>query len=122
MKHQLWANAVLLAAVAGAFAAGPHRNGALAGVALAGVTGVLSIVAQGWFATRGGRLVQQALLVNVVGFLLRLVLLVPALFLVVRRDQSVVGFVVGFFVVYFALFFIEGAYVQRLGRRTGSSA
>jgi hypothetical protein len=114
--------AVVLAGAAAALAAGPHRLGALLGVGLAGVTGLLSILSQGWLAGSGSRGVQQALLVNVVGFLLRMLLLVPAVFLVVRLGGSAAGFVVGFFVIYFALFGIEGAYVQRLGRRAGSSA
>jgi hypothetical protein len=113
---------VVLLGLAAALAAGPHRVGALLGVALAGATGLLSILAQGRFAGHGGRAVQQALLVNVVGFFLRMLLLVPAVFLVVRMQESAAGFVVGFFAVYFALFGIEGAYVQRLGRRTGSAA
>ncbi len=122
MRPALWAAAVVLAGAGLALAAGRHRVGALLGIALAGVTGLLSILAQGWLAGPGSRGVQQALLVNVVGFLLRLLLLVPAVFLVVRLGESAGGFVVGFFVIYFALFGIEGAYVQRLGRRAGSSA
>jgi hypothetical protein len=122
VRHALLAILVILAGLAAALGAGSHRTGALLGVALAGATGLLSILAQGWFAGRGARAVQQALLVNVVGFFLRMLLLVPALFLVVRRQESAAGFVVGFFAVYFALFGIEGAYVLRLGRRTGSAA
>ncbi len=122
MRHALWAVVVVAACLAGAVAAGSHRVGAMLGVALSGATGVASILAQGWFAGSGVRAVQQALLVNVIGFFLRMLLLVPAVFLVVRLNESAAGFVVGFFVVYFALFGIEGAYVQRLGRRTGSAA
>ncbi len=122
MRHALWAVAVVVAGLLASLAVGPHRVGALLGVALAGATGLLSILAQGWLAGAGSRGVQQALLVNVVGFLLRMLLLVPAVFAVVRLRESAAGFVIGFFVVYFALFGIEGAYVQRLGRRAGSSA
>ncbi len=122
MKQKVWAIAVVVAALGIAFATGPHRAGALLGVALAGATGFLSILAQGWFAASGPRAVQQALLVNVIGFFLRMLLLVPAVLLVVRMGESAAGFVIGFFVVYFALFAVEGVYVQRLGRRSGSIA
>jgi hypothetical protein len=66
--------------------------------------------------------VQAALAVLVLGFLARLVLVAVGTILVVKTGESVPGFVLGFFVVFFALAGIEGAYVQRLGRRTGSSA
>jgi hypothetical protein len=122
VRHALWAALVIGVGAGAALAAGPHRMGALLGVALAGGTGLLSILAQGWVAGEKRRAVQQALLVNVVGFLLRMLLLVPAVMLVVRLHESAVGFVVGFFAIYFALFGIEGAYVLRLGRRTGSTA
>lgn len=122
MRHALWAVVVVAACLAGAFAAGSHRVGAMLGVALSGVTGLASILAQGRFAGSGPRAVQQALLVNVVGFFVRMLLLVPAVLLVVRMKESAAGFVLGFFVVYFALFGIEGAYVLRLGRRTGFTA
>ena len=57
-----------------------------------------------------------------VGFVVRMLLLVPAVIVIVRLQESAVAFVVGFFVIYFVLFGIEGAYVQRLGRRAGSIA
>jgi hypothetical protein len=74
------------------------------------------------FAGGARRPVQQALAVVALGFLVRLVLVALGTILVVKTGQSVGGFVLAFFVVYFVLAGIEGAYVQRLGRRTGASA
>ncbi len=121
MSHRAWAIAVVAVAIAGSLAAGVHRSGALLGTALAGAAGLLSIQAMGRFAA-GARPLQQALAVMVLGFLARIVLVAVGTIAVVRTGESVPGFVAGFFVVFFALAGIEGAYVQRLGRRTGSSA
>jgi hypothetical protein len=122
VRHQLLALAVVLAALAASLLAGPHRRGALAGAAISGAAGLASIRAMGWSAARGGRATQRALLVVTAGFLLRIVLVALGTALVVRTGESVPGFVVAFFVVYFILAGIEGAYVQRLGRRAGTSA
>jgi hypothetical protein len=116
-----WAVAAVVAALLAALGAGAHRTGALVGAALSGATGLVSIQAMGRFAA-GARPVQQALAVMVIGFLARIVLVSVGTIVVVRTGESVPGFVAGFFVVFFALAAIEGAYVQRLGRRTGSSA
>lgn len=122
MKHQLWALAVVLAALGLSLAAGPHRRGALVGAAISGVAGLLSIRAMGRSAPRDGNLAKQALLVMAVGFLARIVLVSLGTVLVVRTGESVLGFVAAFFVVYFILSGIEGAYAQHLGRRAGISA
>lgn len=121
MRYQAWALAVVLAALGLAVAAGPHRRGALVGAAMSGATGLLSIRAMGRTAARGAK-VQQALLVMALGFLVRILLVALGTVLVVRTGASVPGFVAAFFVVYFILAGIEGAYVQRLGRSTGTSA
>lgn len=121
MRHQGWAIAVVAAALLAALASGPHRGGALAGAALSGAAGLLSIQAMGRWAGAGAK-VQAALAVLVLGFLARLVLVAVGTIVVVKTGESVPGFVLGFFVVFFALAAIEGAYVQRLGRRAGSSA
>ncbi len=120
-SHKAWAVAVVVTALLGALASGAHRTGALAGVALGGVPGLLSIAAMGRWAGASGK-VQGALAVLVLGFLARLLLVAVGTIAVVKTGASVPGFVLGFFVVFFALAAIEGAYVQRLGRRTGSSA
>jgi hypothetical protein len=122
VKHQIWALAVVLAALGLALAAGPHRRGALVGAAISGAAGLLSIRAMGRIPSGGAGAARQALLVVTVGFLSRLVLVALGTVLVVRTGQSVPGFVTAFFVVYFILAGIEGAYVQHLGRRAGTSA
>jgi hypothetical protein len=122
VRHQLWALAVVLAALGVALLAGPYRTGALVGAAISGAAGLLSIRAMGRAPSRGARVTQRALLVMAIGFLVRLVLVALGTVLVVRTGESVPGFVIGFFVVYFVLAGIEGAYVQRLGRRAGNSA
>ena len=122
MRYQLWALAVVLAALALALLAGPFRLGALVGAAISGAAGLVSIRAMGRAPSRGARVTQQALLVMAIGFLVRIVLVALGTVLVVRAGESVPAFVIGFFVVYFALAGIEGAYLQRLGRRAGSSA
>jgi hypothetical protein len=122
VKHQLWALAVVLAALGLSLAAGPHRRGALIGAAISGAAGLLSIRAMGRSAPRDGNLAKQALLVMAVGFLVRIVLVSLGTVLVVRTGESVLGFVAAFFVVYFVLSGIEGAYAQHLGRRAEISA
>ena len=122
MRHQLWALAVVAAALAVSLLAGPFRTGALIGAAISGAAGLLSIRAMGRAPSGGARATQQALLVMAVGFLVRLLLVALGTVLVVRTGESVPGFVIGFFVVYFILAGIEGAYVQALGRRAGNSA
>jgi hypothetical protein len=122
VRHQAWALAVVVAALGLSLAAGPHRRGALVGAALSGVAGLLSIRVMGRTASRGAKVAQQALLVMTIGFLGRILLVALGTVLVVRSGESVPGFVTAFFVVYFILAGIEGAYVQRLGRRAGTSA
>ncbi len=122
MKHQAWALAVVIAALALSLVAGPYRRGALVGAAISGAAGLLSIRAMGRSPARGANLTKQALLVMTVGFLVRIVLVALGTVLVVHTGESVPGFVTAFFVVYFILAGIEGAYVQNLGRRTGTSA
>jgi hypothetical protein len=66
--------------------------------------------------------VQQALLVFVVTFLVRIVLVGVALAVLVRSGESVVPFVVAFFVPYFAFTAIEGSLLVSLGRGIGKPA
>lgn len=122
MKHQALGLAVVLAAIALALFAGPHRRGALIGAAVSGSAGLVSIRAMGRAAARGAPVLQRALLVLTVGFLLRIVLVALGTVLVVRSGESIWGFVTAFFVVYFILAGIEGAYLKRLGQSTGPSA
>lgn len=121
LRHEAWSIAVVLAALAGAAVSGPHRAGALLGAGLSGAAGLVSILAMGRWGGAAGK-VQPALAVLVLGFLARLLLVSVGTIAVVKTGASVPGFVIGFFVVFFALAGIEGAYVQRLGRRAGSSA
>lgn len=120
MRYQAWALAVVAAALAGALAVGPHRRGALIGAGLSGAAGLVSLRAMARTVGRGGKTMQQALLVMTLGFLLRIVLVALGTVLVVRTGESVPGFVTAFFVVYFILAGIEGAYVQHLGRAARS--
>jgi len=122
VRHEAWALAVVVAALGAAALTGVHRTGALLGAGLSGGTGLLSMRAMARFAGAARKPVQQALAVVALGFLVRLLLVALGTILVVKTGQSVAGFVVAFFVVYFVLAGIEGAYVQRLGRRTGASA
>ncbi len=122
MRYQLWALAVVAAALLVALVAGPHRFGALVGAGISGAAGLLSIRVVGRAPSRGAGATQQALLVMTIGFLVRILLVALGTVLVVRTGESVPGFVVGFFVVYFVLAGIEGAYLQHLGRRAGNSA
>ncbi len=122
MRHQLWALAAVAAALAASLLAGPHRLGALIGAGISGVAGLVSLWAMGRTPSRGAKVTQQALLVMAIGFLSRILLVALGTVLVVRTGESVPGFVIGFFVVYFVLAGIEGAYVQHLGRRAGTSA
>jgi hypothetical protein len=120
VRFQAWALVAVLAALGAALLSGSHARGALVGAAISGAAGLVSIRAMGRYASRGGRVVQQALAVVTIGFLLRILLVALGTVLVVRTGQSVPGFVTAFFVVYFVLAGIEGAYVQHLGRSTGS--
>ncbi|HVO17921.1 MAG TPA: hypothetical protein VMU15_01610 [Anaeromyxobacter sp.] len=121
MRQKAWAVGGVAVALALAASSGVHRRGALLGVAISGLTGLLSMQAMGRFA-RGGRVVHQALAVMALGFLVRLLLVALGTILVVKTGESVPGFVVAFFVVYFVLAGLEGAYAQRLGRSAGSQA
>ncbi len=120
MRYQVWALAVVLAAMGAALLAGPHRRGALIGASISGAAGLVSMRAMGRTASGGAKVAKLALLVMTIGFLVRIVLVALGTVLVVRTGESVPGFVTAFFVVYFILAGLEGAYVQRLGRRTGT--
>jgi len=122
VKHQLLAVIAAFAFVALALLSGAHQRGALLGAAISGLTGVASILAMGRFARGGLKVVQRALAVFVVAFLIRLGLVGLGVFLVVRSGASVVAFVVAFFVPYFALSLIEGAFIHSLTRESGPTA
>lgn len=121
MKFKLITAAVALAFVAAALAAGPYRSAALTGALLAGATGVASTLLMGRATRRATKPLQQALVVFVIFFLLRLVLVGGATAVVARAGWNVVAFVVAFFVPYFVLSALEGAYLHSL-RRTGTTA
>jgi hypothetical protein len=79
-----------------------------------------------WAYGRNGRTtrrpVQQALLVFVVTFLVRIVLVGVTLAVLVRAGESVVPFVIAFFVPYFAFTAIEGSLLVSLDRGIGKTA
>jgi hypothetical protein len=122
VKHQVAAIIAALAFVALALLAGAHRKGALVGATISGLTGVASILAMSRFAKSGGKVVQRALAVMAIAFLLRIVLVGLGTWLVVQAGESVVAFVIAFFVPYFVFSAIEGAFVHSLNRGTGPIA
>ncbi len=122
MKHQTVAALTALAFVAIALLTGAHRRGAVVGATASGLTGVASIFAMGRFARGGGQVVQRALAVLAIAFLVRILLVALGTFAVVRAGESVVGFVAAFFIPYFVFSAIEGAFVHTLSRGTGPTA
>jgi len=110
------AAAVLAALCLGlASVSGPYRFGALMGAAMAGLTGLASILALR-FTARAARPVHLALAVVVAGFLVRLVLVALGTVAVVRAGASVIAFVVAFFVPFFVFVALEAAYLHTLRR------
>jgi hypothetical protein len=121
-NHLLLAVAVAAVALAAALLAGPASRPATLGAGISSVTALASLWAYGRYGRTSPRPVQQALLVFVVMFLVRMVLIAAALAVVVRGGQSVVAFVIAFFVPYFAFTAIEGSLLASLGRRMGKPA
>jgi hypothetical protein len=121
-NHLLLAVAVAAVALAAALLAGPARPPAILGAGISSATAMASLWGYGRYGRTASKPVQQALLVFVVMFLLRLVLIGVALAVVVRAGQSVVAFVIAFFVPYFAFTAIEGSLLASLGRRMGKPA
>ncbi len=119
MKFQLATAAAAALFVGLALLSGEYRRPALAGALISGVTAVASILAMGRAARAGARPMQQALLVLVATFLVRLVLVGVGTVLVARGGGQAVAFVIAFFVPYFAFVALEGAFVHSL-RRTGT--
>ena len=122
MRQKALALGVVLAALALSLVAGPYRRGALVGAALSGAAGLVSIEAMSRAAARGAPVLGRALLVMATGFLLRIVLVALGTILVVKKGESIWGFVAAFFVVYFLLAGVEGDYLRRLGQSAGPSA
>jgi hypothetical protein len=122
VRHQLVAALTALGFVALALLSGAHRRGAVVGATISGLTGVASIFAMGRFARGGGKVVQKALAVMALAFLVRILLVALGTFAVVRAGESVVGFVAAFFLPYFVFSAIEGAFVHSLNRGTGPTA
>ena len=113
MKFQLAAVALAAAFLGLAAASGEYRFGALVGSAIAGLTGLASILALR-FTARAAKATQAALAVVVVGFLVRLVLLALGTVAVVRGGGHVIAFVIAFFVPFFAFVALEATYVHTL--------
>ncbi len=122
MKHQLVAVLTAALFIGVALLTGAHRRGALVGATTSGFAGVGSILAMGRFARGGGKVVQRALAVMAVFFLVRILLVSLGTFAVVRAGEDVIAFVVAFFVPYFVFSAIEGAFVHTLSRGTGPTA
>lgn len=122
MKHPLVAALLAIAFVGVALASGPYRRAAAMGAATSGFAGVGSILAMGHFAKGGGKIVQKALAVMAIAFLLRILLVALGTVFVVRAGENVFAFVIAFFVPYFILAAVEGAYVHALGSGTGPTA
>jgi hypothetical protein len=111
--------AFALAFVGAAALAGPHRQGALVGATIAGVTAIASMLAIA--RTTGARKpVQAALAIVVAAFLVRIVLLALGTAIVVLSGQSVVAFVAAFFVPFFVFAGLEAAHVHSLRHATGA--
>jgi hypothetical protein len=123
VKRHLLAAATLAAiSVAAALLAGPASRPALAGAVIASGTALASLWAYGRNGRATRRPVQQALLVFVVTFLVRIVLVGVALAVLVRAGESVVPFVIAFFVPYFAFTAIEGSLLISIDRGIGKTA
>ncbi len=118
MKFQLAAAALATAFLGLAAASGQYRFGALVGSAIAGLTGLGSILALR-LTTGGSKAMQKALAVVVVGFLLRLVLVALGTVMVVRASGSVIAFVIAFFVPFFAFVALEATFVHTLRQQPG---
>jgi hypothetical protein len=123
VKSHLLAAATLAAiSVAAALLAGPASRPALAGADVESGTALASLWAYGRNGRATRRPVQQALLVFVVTFLVRIVLVGVALAVLVRAGESVVPFVIAFFVPYFAFTAIEGSLLISIDRGIGKTA
>jgi hypothetical protein len=121
VKFPLAATFLAAAFLGLAAASGEYRLGALIGSAIAGLTGLGSILALR-LSARAARPIQMALAVVVVGFLLRLVLLALGTVAVMKASASVIAFVVAFFVPFFAFVALEAAYVHTLRRAPETTA
>jgi Ca2+/Na+ antiporter len=120
LKFQLAAAALAAAFIGLAAASGEHRFGALVGSAIAGLTGLASILALR-FTARAARPTHGALAVVVVGFLVRLVLLALGTVAVVRGGGNIIAFVIAFFVPFFAFVALEATYVHTLRPQPGET-
>jgi hypothetical protein len=122
VKHPQIAALASLVFVGLALLSGAHRRGAVVGAAISGFTGVGSILAMGRYARGGGKVVQRAIAVMAVAFLVRILLVALGVIFVVRAGESAIAFVIAFFVPYFVFSAIEGAFVHSLSRGTGPTA
>jgi hypothetical protein len=119
VKFQLATAAAAALFVGLSLLSGEYRRPALAGALISGVTAVASILAMGRAVRTARKPSQQALLVFVVAFLVRLVLVGLGTVLVARGGEQAVAFVVAFFVPYFTFVALEGAFIHSL-RRSGT--
>jgi len=119
MKHLFFATTLAIVSVAATLAAGPYRDGALAGAATSSATALASLMLMHWGVRRSGgrsRKIRAALQVVGVSFVARVLVVAAATFAVAHSGANVVAFVIAFFIPYFAFAAIEGAYVYSLTR------
>lgn len=120
MKWTLASALLALVFLAAAGLAGQHAKGALVGAAIAGATGLASMLAI-WKTAGTRKPMQAALAVMTVGFLVRLVLVALGTVLVARSGESIVAFVVAFFVPFFVFAALEAAHIHSLRHGTGAA-
>jgi hypothetical protein len=120
VKYQIGtAVSALLFVVVAELLAGDQRAAAVLGATIAGLTGLVSILALGRAVRSTRNPTRATLVVMGVLFGVRIVLVGTGTVLVGRAGA--VAYVVSFFVPYFALAAFEGAYVHSL-RRSGTTA
>jgi len=122
VKHQLLTALLALAFVAAAALAGDYRRAALVGAGVSGASALAEILLMGFAAHRSRKPVQAAWIVFTAAFLVRLVLLAVATFVVGRAGWNIFAFVIAFFVPFFALSAIEWAFLHSLRSSPGTPA
>jgi hypothetical protein len=120
-RHLVLTLAIAAAGLTAALVSGPHRRGALVGVASASLTAVASL----FFMQRSARSAKPmkgAMAVMAVMFLVRIVVVALGTVIIVRAGAGVFAFIIAFFVPYFTFAAIEGWYLHSLSRGTGPTA
>jgi len=121
MRHFVFTALLATVIVGASLLAGPARRGAFLGAVSVSLTAFASLLLMKRSA-RAKRPVQAALAVVVFMFLARIIVVAAATAAVVRSGLNVVEFLVAFFVPYFIFAAIEFAYLNAIGRNTGTPA